>query len=555
MSRLLDDRPESAPVVSERIGMIVGGSLSKGLTARLDETTSVEDMAVGRYVVIAGEQRKFFGMITDVRLEASSQQMASSPPDVSDALVAEVLAGTSAYGCLEISPMLTLSYDEARKALGPQPVKTVPAHFSPVCSASEQDVSDVFGAEDPDHFYLGQPLDMDVKVCISLRRLTERSSGVFGKSGTGKTFLTRLLLLGLVQSGGAVNLIFDMHNEYGYKGTMEGQREVKGIQQLFPGRVAIFTLDPSSTRARGASYDFEVEIGYDQVEPQDMAMLQEALGLSDAAIESVQRLGRIYGDNHWLQKFLDVDTGPDLEAFAAQHSLNLGTLQVLRRKLDRLTRLSFLKPGVFDDSIKRMLECLTSGLNVVLEFGRQNHLDAYILVANILTRRIHERYVTLKEEAMGGKGQEPKPLVITIEEAHKFLNPKVAEFTIFGTIAREMRKYNVTLLVVDQRPSGIADEVMSQIGTRITCLLDDEKDISAVLSGVSGAQSLRAVLAKLDPKQQALILGYAVPMPVVIRTREYGTEESYRSFMAVEAERSRKQALDDIGKIFGDFGG
>ena len=74
---------------------------------------------------------------------------------------------------------------------------------------------------------------------------------------------------------------------------------------------------------------------------------------------------------------------------------------------------------------------------------------------------------------------------------------------------------------MDQRPSGIDNEVMSQVGTRITCLLNDEKDIDAIFTGVSGGQSLRSVLAKLDSKQQALILGHAVPMPVVVRTRAY----------------------------------
>jgi len=115
----------------------------------------------------------------------------------------------------------------------------------------------------------------------------------------------------------------------------------------------------------------------------------------------------------------------------------------------------------------------------------------------------------------------PRQLVITIEEAHRFLDSNTVSQTIFGTIAREMRKYFVTLLVVDQRPSGIDNEVMSQIGTRITALLNDEKDIDAIFTGVSGAQSLRSVLSKLDSKQQALILGHAVPMPVVIRTRPY----------------------------------
>ncbi|HYO89440.1 MAG TPA: hypothetical protein VER79_12375, partial [Candidatus Limnocylindrales bacterium] len=33
--------------------------------------------------------------------------------------------------------------------------------------------------------------------------------------------------------------------------------------------------------------------------------------------------------------------------------------------------------------------------------------------------------------------------------------------------------------------------------------------------------SLREVLARLDTQQQAIIMGHAVPMPVVIRTRDY----------------------------------
>ena len=62
---------------------------------------------------------------------------------------------------------------------------------------------------------------------------------------------------------------------------------------------------------------------------------------------------------------------------------------------------------------------------------------------------------------------------------------------------------------------------MSQIGTRVTLLLDDPSDIQAVLSGVSGASALRDVLARLDTQEQALILGHCVPMPVVVQTRRY----------------------------------
>ncbi|MCB0168300.1 MAG: ATP-binding protein, partial [Anaerolineae bacterium] len=200
------------------------------------------------------------------------------------------------------------------------------------------------------------------------------------------------------------------------------------------------------------------------------------------------------------------------------------------------------------DSAQKIIDYLDKGITVVLEFGRYgNSLEAYILVANYLTRRIHQMYVERVEQALGDAAQEPPQLMIVIEEAHKFLDPQIARQTIFGTIARELRKYNVTLLIVDQRPSGIDEEVMSQIGTRVTALLDNERDIAAVLTGVSGAGSLREVLARLDTKQQALIMGHAVPMPVVIQTRSYDADfyaaMGFQDEAALRAGRSTRVNL------------
>jgi DNA helicase HerA-like ATPase len=400
---------------------------------------------------------------------------------------------------------------------------------------------------------IGRPLDMDVPICLNLARFVERSSGIFGKSGTGKTFLTRLLLIGIAQKDVAVNLVFDMHNEYGQVGTSEGGgKTVKGLKQLFRSKVAIFALDPDSSRKRsGVSPDAAVELGCDQIQPEDIAMVREAFGITEAGLESVYRLARHFGEERWLTAFLDTDA-PARDALAQQLGLSANTLNVLHRKLEnRLARLPFVKREALDNSVDRILEYLSRGVHVVLEFGRFRSLDAYILVANVLTRRIYDRYVEKVDLWLGGHGEEPKQLVITIEEAHKFLSPQVADLTIFGTIARELRKYHVTLLVVDQRPSSIADEVMSQIGSRITCLLDDEKDIAAVLSGISGAQALRGVLAKLDSKQQAIVLGHAVPTPVVVRTRDYGTLESYRDLGFYDGAELRRRAQQDVEELYG----
>jgi DNA helicase HerA-like ATPase len=533
----------------ERLGMVVAGSLAEGITVRLDGPVSVEDIAVGRYVVIEGERLRFFGMVTDVKLGMLNEQFRQVPPPISDPLIAQMVRGTGTFGLVEVSPMLTLPLGEVGTLEGPQPVKTIPTHFAPVNPAQPGDVAAVFGQEDDTHFPIGTPVDMtDVPVCLNLPRFVERSSGVFGKSGTGKTFLTRLLLIGIAQRDAAVSLVFDMHNEYGWEGSYEDPRygKVRGLKRLYPEKVAIFTLDKGSSLRRQVPFDFEVQIPYHQVTPQDVEMLRETLDLSQPMVDSVYQLWKRFGTN-WLTAFLAAEDTAAMEEIAAAQGLHSGSLQALHRKLSNLTRLEFLRPEVADDSVTRLIECLRRGIHVVLEFGRYSDLTAYVLVANMLTRRIHDDYVQAMERHLGEQGPEPRPLVITIEEAHKFLSPGVAQQTAFGKISREMRKYNVTLLVVDQRPSSIDDEVMSQIGTRVTYLLDEEKDIAAILSGVSGAQKLRSVLARLDSRKQAIILGHAVPMPVVIQTREYGTPESYRELGAFleGAEIARRAAEGD----------
>ena len=108
---------------------------------------------------------------------------------------------------------------------------------------------------------------------------------------------------------------------------------------------------------------------------------------------------------------------------------------------------------------------------------------------------------------------------VTVDEA--VAAAQLTALSVLGTIARELRKFYVTMLVVDQRPSGIDAEVLSQIGTRITCQLNDERDIDAIFTGVSGGSHLRTVLATLDSREQALVLGHAVPMPMMVRTRKY----------------------------------
>jgi hypothetical protein len=535
------------------LGIVVGGSLSHGLEVKLDQQTVIEGLAVGRYVVVRGQTaRRFFSMVTDVALDSLNPLIEKVPPDTSDDFLARVYQGTAVFGRIHVSPMLVLEPD----AEEPKPVKTIPAHFTPVFPASEEEVALIFGDEDEaGYFYIGDPLEMEgTHVALDLRRFVERSAGVFGKTGTGKSFLTRMLLAGMIREDVAVNLVFDMHSEYGWKSQDETKQEVKGLRQLFHDQVAVFTLDEESSRRRGSRIDGVVRIGYQHVEPEDVDSLASLLALSDVQVGALYFLRRRLGRD-WIARLLD-DRDPleELESALERGTIHGGTLGAIQRKLGMFHRFAFLAAQVSEDPVRQILDYLDRGTHVVLEFGRYgDSLEAYLLVANYITRRIHEHYKRRKEAALGNTAEEPTPLVITIEEAHKFLDPAVAQHTIFGTIARELRKYNVTLLIVDQRPSGIDPEVMSQIGTRVTCLLDDEADIRAVFAGISGAGALREVLARLDTRQQALILGHAVPMPVVVRTRTYGTPAFYA---ALGVETAGAEAVLDRGRglLRGDEG-
>ena len=529
----------------QRLGVVISGSLNKGVEVKLEAQASVEDMAVGRYVTIEGQKRRFFSMVTDVSLGVSDQSLTLAPPDISDPFIVEVLSGTSTYGILHVQSYLTIGGDASSILNGPQPVKTVPSHFSVVKLASDQDIELVFGkAEDKERFWIGNPMDMETKLCLNLAELVKRSNGIFGKSGTGKTFLTRMLLIGILQKSTAVNLVFDMHSEYGWEGSSEQGRKVKGLKQLFSEKVAVFTIDEESSKRHKVSTDFIVKIGYDEIEPEDMVLLRQTLNLTEQATEATYQLQRMFGKN-WLAQTLNL---PDTEEIK-DLNINENTFRNLKRGLNTIRRLPFIEPHTPVNAVKSILEYLDRGIHVILEFGRYTDITAYILVANLLTRRIYAKYREKTEKAMSEDMAQPHPLVITIEEAHKFLNPEIQSQTIFGTIAREMRKYNVTLLVIDQRPSGIDDEVISQLGTKVTCLLDSERDIDSVLAGVSGKSELKSVLAKLAAKQQALIFGHAVPMPVAFQPREYGSANSYKSFTSSVADSS-KQVQEDIEELW-----
>ena len=520
------------------IGYITGGSLKTGFTARL--TSTPDAVQEGSFVVIEDGPRVFYGLVTNLRLCASDPRFtdARTMERIPSALRGQ-LSGRTLYTEVEIMPALMQNIGAAPGSPGydpfagdtdknPLPVKMVPPHHSPMRAAERFDVANIFGSPaDREHFEIGSTREQGHPVAINMKKFAERSSGIFGSTGTGKSYLTRMILAGLIHSRRASALVFDMHNEYAFGNVSpDTHTQVPGLKDKLGSRVKVCALGKGSLIS-GMKPDFDLVIGYSDITPEDILMLSRELSLRDTTATTLSALVRSFGKQDWFRSFMELKNGEGegtVSEWAESANVNVAAAESLQSKLDRLYRKEYLTEKVPYNVTDQIISSLQNGTSVILSFGKyQSDLD-YLLAANILTRKVRAEWEKRTEDHFAGNGPEPTPLVVAIEEAHKLLSREMASQTAFALIAREMRKYSVTLLVIDQRPSQIDDEIMSQLGTRVSGWLGDEADIAAVLSGLSGKDSLRGMLSRLQPRQEVLLLGYGVPMPLPIRSRLYGTE-------------------------------
>jgi energy-coupling factor transporter ATP-binding protein EcfA2 len=559
---------------NKNIGYIVGGGLRENLRVRL--TISSQRVQEGAFVVIESGDWQFYGLVTDLQLGSTDPRFADEQSENRLPLeMAQLLHGQTLFTTLEVLPALMLERGPEpgspgykdwaathAEGLHPMPVKTIPPHHAEVRLAEEGDIAEIFGkSEDKGNFVIGYTREQGHPVCINLDKFVQRSAGVFGATGTGKSFLTRLMLAGLIHHDTASVLVFDMHNEYGFDDTAsDTHNPVVGLKTKFSTRLRVVALGAGSL-IRGLAPDFTLEIDEKDIQPGDIEMLMRELNLKETTPTTLDALVSDFGQDGWFKAFREMKVGSVIEnedgkkvpaldsvAFWANSAgVNVMAAEGLRSKMQRVFNLEYVRENPAGNGIEEIIKTLEAGQHVVLSFYEHEKDLDYLLVSNLLTRRIRERWEKLTNEYRSKGTREPHPLVIVVEEAHKLLNREMAGQTAFSTIAREMRKYYVTLLIIDQRPSQIYDEVMSQLGTRISGWLGDEDDIHSVLSGLAGREALRGMLAHLQPTQEVLLLGWGVPMPLPVQSRRYDNIFWEELLGKSKGKMTTETALKDLG--------
>ncbi|WP_081988009.1 ATP-binding protein [Sphingomonas sp. 37zxx] len=134
------------------------------------------------------------------------------------------------------------------------------------------------------------------------------------------------------------------------------------------------------------------------------------------------------------------------------------------------------------------------------------------VVVSVLSRMVFDF-------AIWSRGETVRPILLVCEEAHRYVpNERNADGSsvgrILSRIAKEGRKYGVSLGLITQRPSDLAEGVLSQCGTIIAMRLNNERDQAYVRSAMpEGARGFLDSIPALR-NRESIICGEGVSTPI-----------------------------------------
>lgn len=225
------------------------------------------------------------------------------------------------------------------------------------------------------------------------------------------------------------------------------------------------------------------------------------------------RLQSYLGDERISQPLLLTQTEEITCALAKFISFILGDFCKVYKTEDTDLFTEFYKEQLAKEEIEKLVANKPSQVTVI----DMSLLPFEVLetVTGLIGRLILE-FVSRFPESDRGK----LPMVIALEEAQNYIPEKnrgdresIAK-KVFERIAREGRKYGISLLVSSQRPSELSKTVLSQCNSFIIHRLQNPEDQKYVRQLVSAANEDILQQLPILPQQHVVIMGDAVRTPV-----------------------------------------
>ncbi len=540
--------PERDPTCIGRVRHIMGATVTVALDPDL---AGVEPIYRGRLLPV--------GQIGSlVRIPQGLVDLVATVSLVGIAELSGALAPADSVQCgerwlqIQLLGEIHRGSGEFKRGVGVYPGLDDPVHF-----ATPQQLKAVFPSPGVEHLRIGRlAAAQDVPVALKASRYVVRHSAVVGSTGSGKTSAVASILQNFVKGGwrAANILVVDPHGEYAAAlGDLASVRSVlaqDGVRRLrvpywalpaldilrifaggtggatfsnrftelvtkarrdFVATAQWLTNDPTTVTAdtpipfdiRPIWYQLDKENRETRTVKADPTTACETVAGNAKTLTSAQF--QPYGPSgsapHQGPMYGTYGTSPDL--------LRLGLLD---------PRLRFFQEPQGDsagpDPLVGVMQDWLGGDKAVsvLDFNGVpvEAADAAIgVVLNLLLE------VALRCE-VGGEGiGRPNPVLLVLEEAHRYLGERASALTrnSANRIAREGRKYGVGLLLVTQRPTELPKTALAQCGTIVALRLSNSEDQGAIKTALPDAiAGLADVLPSLRT-HEAIISGESLVLP------------------------------------------
>jgi DNA helicase HerA-like ATPase len=392
-------------------------------------------------------------------------------------------------------------------------VSSFPRPGDKAIAATHDDLVAMFNADDRPSVEIGAVYPtQDVRAPILIDPLLTKHFAIFGSTGTGKSTLVAYLLQEVIKKYPAAHIVLiDPHGEY---------------SRAFPSTAFVYTIgnlklphwmmnfqEHCEALITSTGEDFEL----------DKEILAKCLLKARALNEDAPSIAN-----------LNVDTPIPYAMFDL-----LGTIDTEMGKLEKLSKASsYLRLKIRIEDLMRdkrfsfmfgaqlysyPLTALVGGLLRMPNDGKPiSIIDLSNIPSEIVSVAVALISRVVFDYAMWSRGEELSPVLLLCEEAQRYLPSyhiaqQTAAKTILQRIAKEGRKYGVSLGIVCQRPSDLSETVLSQSGTVISTRLNNLRDQDILRNALPDShQGLIESIQSLR-NRECIISGEAVSLPVRVR--------------------------------------
>jgi DNA helicase HerA-like ATPase len=389
-------------------------------------------------------------------------------------------------------------------------VTRFPLPGTPVTGVSTADMDAIFGARDIPNIEVGTVHPTrSTRAALHVDAMLSKHFALLGSTGTGKSTATALILHRICAMAPHGHIVMiDPHGEY--DAAFDAVGASYGVANLaMPYWLMNF------------EEHCEVLLTTSGTERQtDADILAKCLLAARQRNRAAEGVSRITVDSPIPYVLSDLTAIIQTEMGKLEKASSNAPYLRLKHKIDEIRsdpRYHFMFSGMLvGDSmksfIKRIFRLPGEGrpISVIDVSGVPSEITS--VVVSVLARCVFDYAIWARNTAQ-------HPILLVCEEAHRYVpsdgQPNSGPVRrILERIAKEGRKYGVSLGLVTQRPSDLAEGVLSQCGTIIAMRLNNERDQAFVRAAMpEGARGFLDTIPALR-NREAIICGEGVPIPI-----------------------------------------